>query len=59
MINNRFVEEFVSDLLDNMSKIKSTIKVQIDEWQADDRIVLTKDQALDLLGFDKKKYKII
>ena len=59
MINNRFVEEFVSDLLDNMSKIKSTIKVQIDEWQADDRIVLTKDQALDLLGLDKKKYKII
>ena len=59
MINNRFVEEFVSDLLDNMSKIKSTIKVQIDEWQADDRIVLTKDQALDLLGFDKKTYNII
>ncbi len=46
-------------ILDSMKRVKITVAAKIDELQADDRIALTKDQALDLLGFDKKKYKII
>ena len=46
-------------ILDSMERVKITVAAKIDELQADDRIALTKDQALDLLGFDKKKYKII
>lgn len=46
-------------VFDGIERIKITVAAKIDELQADDKIALTKDQALDLLGFDKTKYKIV